>query len=342
MDETVTPVPVASIEVDPPEITVIVGQTTTLSAILLDAEGNRLDRVVDWSSESSGVASVDGSGQVEGVTPGQTRVFARAGGASDAAQVTVTPGPTLSLDRATVSFEATAGRDDPDPVTVQIRNSGPGTLSGISVAVEYADGEPSGWLGVSLAGTTAPTSLVLRPTTGSLPPGSYEARVDVFAANAANSPQSIVVDFDVAEPPPRLVLSTNQVSFSATFGASQPATQTIAVQNGGGGTLDGLSVEVSYSGRKDWLTATLEASTAPTTLTLSASAQGLNLGTHEATVEVRSPAAENGPQQVAVSFTVTLTGVLGAVEGAEPVEATATLPAIRAAARPGRSAGTRP
>jgi outer membrane protein assembly factor BamB len=96
-------------------------------------------------------------------------------------------------------------------------------------------------------------------------------------------------------------------SFSGAGGASIPA-QTYTIINGGTGTLDGLATSVSYaSGEpRSWLTTSLASSTAPATLTLSASTAGLGAGTYSATVAVSSTAlnVDNSPQTIPVTLTV--------------------------------------
>src|SRR5438094_7059559 len=68
---TVTPVPVASVEVTPATASVQPGQTVQLTATLKDANGNTLSgRAVTWSSSKTSVATVSGPGLVSGATIG--------------------------------------------------------------------------------------------------------------------------------------------------------------------------------------------------------------------------------------------------------------------------------
>src|SRR5439155_3562155 len=84
---------------------------------------------------------------------------------------------------------------------------------------------------------------------------------------------TVSVTFVVSPPAPASDLSPTSVSFGATPGGANPAPQTVSITNGGGGTLSGLAVEpISYGTGQPtgWLSATLSGSTAPATLTLSA------------------------------------------------------------------------
>ncbi|MEW5916193.1 MAG: Ig-like domain-containing protein, partial [Gemmatimonadota bacterium] len=77
------------------------GATVTLTALVLDAEGNAMrERKVVWASENTAVASVSQSGVVTGVAAGIVQVAASSGGKSASATITVTPRP-VSLVRVT-------------------------------------------------------------------------------------------------------------------------------------------------------------------------------------------------------------------------------------------------
>ena len=92
-DTVVVVVEVAQVDVSPSSPSIVVGQTTQLSAVPKDAAGNRLfteGRPVTWSSGSSSVASVDGSGLVTAVFSGDATVTARVDGVTGTATVTVT------------------------------------------------------------------------------------------------------------------------------------------------------------------------------------------------------------------------------------------------------------
>lgn len=216
---------------------------------------------------------------------------------------TVAAQPTIVVAPASLSFTAPQGGASPAAQTVAVTNGTEGTLSGLSATVSYTTG--SGWLNATLNTTTAPSTLTVQPATGSLAAGTYTATVSVASAVASNSPRTVGVTFTIAPPPPSIVVTPASRSFSATQGGANPAAQTVAVTNGGGGTLSGLSVSVSYSGSGGgWLNATLNTTTAPSTLTLQPTTGSLVAGTYNATVSVESGVASNSPRTVSVTFTV--------------------------------------
>ncbi len=103
-----------------------------------------------------------------------------------------------------------------------------------------------------------------------------------------------------------IVLNPTSVTFTATQGGSSPAAKTVAVTNGGGGTLSGLAVgTITYgAGASGWLQAAVSPTSAPATVTLTATLGSLAAGTYTASVPVTSGVASNSPQTIGVTFTV--------------------------------------
>jgi hypothetical protein len=218
--------------------------------------------------------------------------------------------PSIGLSETSKSFSGTAGSGDPAAQTVAISNAGDGTLSGLAANVAYGDGQPTGWLSASLSQTTAPSTLTLTATTGSLTEGTYTASVAVTSGAASNSPQSVSVTFRVdpaADGAPSISLSSTTQSFGAPEGGANPAAQTVSVTNGGAGTLSGLALDVAYGDGQPtgWLNATLSQTTAPSTLTLTVTTGSLAAGIYTGSVALTSAAASNSPRFLSVAFTVT-------------------------------------
>ena len=111
---TSTPPPVASISVTPASSSVLIGATAQLSATTRDASNNLLTgRVVTWSSANAGIASVNSSGLVSGVSAGTTQVTATSEGISSSATITVTaatplPGATVTVSPTTANLQVGA------------------------------------------------------------------------------------------------------------------------------------------------------------------------------------------------------------------------------------------
>ncbi len=104
---TVQNVPVASVTVSPPDVSVEAGHSVDLTATARDAAGNVLpNRPVAWSSASSTVAKVSATGSLLGVAEGSTTVTATIEGKSAQVTVTVTPPPPPTIAQVKVTLNS--------------------------------------------------------------------------------------------------------------------------------------------------------------------------------------------------------------------------------------------
>jgi hypothetical protein len=107
--------------------------------------------------------------------------------------------------------------------------------------------------------------------------------------------------FPTVGPTPVVSLTPSGLTFNATQGGGAPASQTIAVTEASGGALTGLGVSFSYGG--GWasgLSGSFDTTTAPATLTVSATQGVLAPGTYTAMGTVSGSGATSG------TFNVTL------------------------------------
>lgn len=101
--DSVPPAPVATVTVTPAHPSVTAGTTVGLTATTKDSNGAVLaGRVVTWSSGTTGVGTVNGSGVVTGVAAGTTVITATSEGKQGKDTVTVTAA-TATLVRITLS-----------------------------------------------------------------------------------------------------------------------------------------------------------------------------------------------------------------------------------------------
>jgi hypothetical protein len=109
------------------------------------------------------------------------------------------PPPELELDPASIRWSILEGEvGDPPARAVTVTNRGSGSVGGLSASVSYAQGQPTGWMNVVLAGETAPANLTVGLAAQSLPPGIYRGTVAVASPDAVNSPQRVTVDLQIA------------------------------------------------------------------------------------------------------------------------------------------------
>ncbi len=162
-------------------------------------------------------------------------------GASNAAQtvnvtlVVLDPNapPALQLSASALSFSATRGAT-PTAQTVQLLNSGGGTLAGLAFTIAYGTGATA-WLSTSLlSGSTAPATLTVRPETSALAAGTYTATITVTAA--AGLSRTITISVTVVG-----------AGLAVTI-ASWPALATVGGAVGSVGNLAGVPVAVVRTG----------------------------------------------------------------------------------------------
>jgi uncharacterized protein YjdB len=95
---TVSEAALASLHVTPSDPRVGVGQSVTLTAVLMDERGQEVTgRSIAWSTANAEIATVTADGRVSGVSPGTTAIRATANGVTGEAGVTVTPGPARTM-----------------------------------------------------------------------------------------------------------------------------------------------------------------------------------------------------------------------------------------------------
>lgn len=101
------PQSVASVSVDPPAATLIVGATQAFTATTKDASGSTLSgRTVTWSSSDPSIASVSNTGVATAVAAGTTTITATSEGKTGSAAVTVSAAVatvSLTLSYATIT-----------------------------------------------------------------------------------------------------------------------------------------------------------------------------------------------------------------------------------------------
>ncbi len=217
--------------------------------------------------------------------------------------------PVITLGATSLSFTGVKGSANPGAQTVAITNGASGALSGLAVGTIAYGAGGAGWLAATLSAATAPATLIVTPSLGTLAAGTYTATVPVTAAGANNTPQQVVVTLVVTSPTgaATLALSSTTAAFSAAQGGGAAPARSISVLNAGGGTLGALALgTIAYgAGGTGWLTATISGSAAPATVTLTATPSTLAPGTYTATVPVTSVGIANSPQSIAVTLTVT-------------------------------------
>lgn len=192
-----------------PQVLTVSNQSATALSFTASASVSSGPQWVNLSSTSGNVTaggtaaiqvSANPSGLALGVYEAQINVV------YDSVSVTVpvrlivgNKGAFLQLAQTGLSFASTFGGPQPAAQTVQIANSGVGTLTGLTATTSVTGSGPN-WLHAAIApgfasGEQAEATISVNP--GSLPAGLYYGQVAFSLPSAANSPQSISVQMVV-------------------------------------------------------------------------------------------------------------------------------------------------
>ncbi len=215
----------------------------------------------------------------------------------------VQPTPQLTTDPASLAFQATAGAGSPAPQTLNIINAASGRANWTYLFTTPGGGN---WLSLSPSSGTTPTAVTVTVNTSGFAPGSYRGTIVVMPTTDLGDPRLTAVTLMVS-PAPTIALSSATLSFSGVQGGANPASQTLALSNSGGGTLAWTGTAGTTSGG-NWLSVTPASGTGAATLTVAVNTAGLNPGTYNGTVRVAATGATNTPQTVNVTLTVTPSG----------------------------------
>ncbi|MCL5036183.1 MAG: PQQ-binding-like beta-propeller repeat protein [Chloroflexi bacterium] len=267
--------------------------------------GFTVDKAGNWLTVSplSGnapqtlTASVDITGMTAGAYNGTITVTGNPGTENSPQVVDVTlniaPPPYLEVSPQTADFIAMKGWTEPADKTVNVTNSGGGTL-------EYNIIENADWLNITPLSGAAPDTLTLSATITGLEVGTYSTIVTITGAgNCQNSPQYVNVNAEVTEPP-EISLTPTSFTFNTILGAGAPPDQNLRVNNSGGNDLNWTaSVDAG------WLSVLPASGTAPSNAVVSVTPAGLSAGTYNGVITITGGGGTtNSPQTVPVTLNI--------------------------------------
>ena len=215
----------------------------------------------------------------------------------------IAPSATIAASPASLQFTATAGGASPAAQSVQITNSGTGTLA-------WSATSSASWLSLSPASGTAPSTLSVSASPAGLAAGTYTGTIQITSTGATNSPFSVGVTLTVAAAAPALAVTPQSLAFNYTVGGAAPAAQNISIANTGAGTLGWTASTSAF-----WLSVSPASGTAPSTLPVSVNPANLAAGTYNGTVQITAAGASGSPASVAVTLVVQGTQAAGAITG---------------------------
>lgn len=279
--------------------TATVGGTNPASQTLnvTDAGGG----IIDWhatdnatwlsisptgGASSATTVSVNINGLTVGTYSGTITITAF-GATNSPAHVPVTltvnpPPPAIHVNPASLNFTVQELAGSPTNKPLSITNSGGGTLN-------WTASDDATWLSLTSQSGTAPSTVVALANVSGLAAGTYNGTITITASGATNSPLHVPVTLTVT-PAPEMSINPTGMSFAATAGGANPATQTLSVTNSGGGTLIwGAGSDAT------WLSVSPQSGATPSgttsTATVSVNISGLAVGTYNGTITLQSPGA---------------------------------------------------
>ena len=229
-----------------------------------------------------------------------------ASGTDSMAIMAALPNPSIiAVSPVGLQFAFTAGGAVPSAQSIQIANSGSGTLAWTAAA-----SSGTSWLSVSPASGTASSStgvstLSVSVSAAALSAGTYSGSVQISSSGASNTPLSVPVTLTITQALPTLAVAPQALTFNYAVGGSAPAAQTVSITNTGAGTLAWTaSASSNY-----WLAVSPASgsvsSDTPGTLSVSINPANLAAGTYAAAVQVTAAGVTGSPASIAVTLVVT-------------------------------------
>jgi uncharacterized protein (TIGR03437 family) len=228
-------------------------------------------------------------------------VFALGGSDSLNVMAVASSPSTIAAAPTSLQFSYTSGGAAPSAQSVQITNSGSGTLA-------WSATSDSSWLTVSPTSGTAPSTLSIAVSPGDMSAGTYTGNIQISASGASNTPVTIPVTFTVTAAPPVLAVAPQALTFNYSVGGSAPAAQTVSITNAGAGALAWTATASDY-----WLVLNPNSANAPGTLSVSVNPANLAAGTYTTTVQVTANGASGSPASIAITLVVQGTQSAGTI-----------------------------
>ncbi|MDR4464508.1 MAG: hypothetical protein MRJ66_09615 [Nitrospira sp.] len=139
--------------------------------------------------------------------------------------------PTIGVNPTSLSFTIQQGNGNPAPQTINVSNTGGGTLNWNARA-------NATWLTLSPVPESNGGTITVNVATGALGIGTHSGAITVTAQGANNASVPVTVIVTEAPVPPSIGTTPSNLTFAAQQGGGNPAPQTLNISNTGGGTLN--------------------------------------------------------------------------------------------------------
>ena len=215
--------------------------------------------------------------------------------------------PVIWVNVFQVSFVASESGADPTVQTLQVKNTGVGTLNytieddANFYAVDWLSVDPP--TGVS-SGQIYEHKIIVQKTGMSARTNEYTAKITIKSVEAYNNPQQVDVSLKLIEQEPaEIKVSAAQLSFTGREGGSNPSSKSFIIENEGQAALNYV-----LSSDASWLSATPTTGSIPQggskTHNASVDISSLKVGSYTGSISVTDPNAKNNPQTISVNLTI--------------------------------------
>ena len=265
------------------------------------SEGTQTPETTSVAQAGAGKSEVPVSRDLTGLKPGtryRYRLIATNGVTtvvSDEDSLRTRQIAHIVLDSATISFSVVRGSSLPPPKSFTVVNTGGDTLS-------WSASSNAAWLSVlPPAGRSNRATLNVKVLNNGLLPGNNSATITVSGTDADNSPQTVQVSCAVVDQPAHIGLDSMMMAFEAIQNGPLPTAKSFVLRNTGGGTLNWSAATTAA-----WLSVDpASGSSNIDTVTARIISTAVTPGIHSAVIIVSAAGADNSPESLLVSYTVT-------------------------------------
>ena len=260
---TVNAPTISSISITPVDLTLAIGinQQFTATATYSDGSTQDLASGVTWSSSSSSVVSINGSGVATTAGAGQTTITATVGSLSDTTTLTVVPAHLISIDVEPKAVAIALGTEQQFSAVGTFDDGSTQLLTSVTWTSSLpgtATINPSG-LATAVGTGSSTISAISGSVTGTASLSVSSAALVSIAVTPANSSMAVGTTKQFTATGTFSDSSTQDLTLSVLWGSSSPATATINNLGSAGSLATGTTT----------ISATLGAISGSTTLTVS-------------------------------------------------------------------------
>ncbi len=201
--------------------------------------------------------------------------------------------PLIEVIPTALVFDALEGQANPAPGALVFQNNSGNSL-------DWTATEDITWLSLSQATGTAtdtPTTVQVAVNTVGLAAGVYEGQITITSPGAQNNSQVIDVRLQLVSATPKLAVSLAQLTLAADTESSNPTSETIAIQNTGGGVLKWTASE-----NIPWLSLDKTTGTAPDQIKTTINIAGLSQGSYNGDITITGAGATGSPVVIPVTL----------------------------------------